>query len=66
MNILIIIIVLAPIILFYITLLFEFISDKDNFYFDDDKERLRWILLIIAGLIATISLILLILKFLND
>ena len=61
MDIFIIIIVVVPIILFYITLLFEFMSDKDNFYFDDNKERLRWILLIIAGLIATISLIPLIL-----
>ena len=61
MDIFIIIIVVVPLILFYITLLFEFTSDKDNFYFDDNKERLRWILLIIAGLIATISLIPLIL-----
>ena len=61
MDIFIIIIVVVPLILFYITLLLEFISDKDNFYFDDNKERLRWILLIVAGLIATISLIPLIL-----
>lgn len=61
MDIFIIIIVVVPLILFYITLLLEFISDKDNFYFDDNKERVRWILLIIAGLIATISLIPLIL-----
>lgn len=61
MDIFIIIIVVVPLILFYVTLLLEFTSDKDNFYFDDNKERLRWILLIIAGLIATISLIPLIL-----